>query len=130
MIFAFLLCCIPTAVNLIHHRKGREKKKKVLDKVVLSIISLALAFVVKWVFGYDLLRSLALMLGIYILVFDYAIVWLLRKNDVISPTANIWTYTGKSTYWYDQMVSKVPPWLRFVVRVIVFGGSVYFFKHF
>ena len=121
----FLLCCIPTAVNLVAHKDGRKKEDKIRDKLIIIIISSALALGVRWLFGYELSRSLLLMLGIYFLTFDYLIVWLLRKNGVIIKDAKIFSYTGKSTYWYDQMVSKIHPVLRLVIRLAVFAVIVW-----
>ena len=121
----FLLCAIPTAVNLVAHKNGRGKEDKIRDKLIIIIISSALALIVKWVFDYDLLRILGLMLGVYILTFDYAIVWLLRERGVIRGTAKVFQYTGKSTYWYDQLIAKIDWRIRLVIRLAVFAVIVW-----
>jgi hypothetical protein len=125
MILAFLLCAIPTLVNIYLDRNGRKKQHKIWIKLIVIAISLALAVVVKVAVDIDYLRSLALMWGFYLLAFDYGIVWVLRKRGVIRKDAKVFEYTGESTYWYDQLVSKVHPVLRLVIRVALFCGAIY-----
>lgn len=79
----------------------------------------------RWL-GYNPLAVLSLILGWRVLVFDYWVTYLLKKNDVISPTANWFTYTGKTSK-IDKVVAKIPPVLRLLIRVAVFGCSVGWF---
>lgn len=122
----FLLCAIPTAVNLVAHKDGRGKEDKIRDKLIIIIISSALALGVRWLFDYELSRSLLLMLGIYFLFFDYAIVWILRKNGVIRKSAKVFRYTGKSTYFYDQLMSRIDWRIRLAIKLLTFGVTIWY----
>ena len=124
MIFAFLICCIPTVVHVLNDAHGDTKKGN--DILVLTAISIVLSTVIHFTFHIALWKSLLMIFAIHTLVFDYAIVYFLRKNDVISPTAKVWSYTGKSTRWWDQLVAKVHPVLRFFIRVAVFSLAVWY----
>lgn len=116
MIWAFLICCIPLAVHLVNDRKGDNKKGN--DLIVLTIIAALLALVNRWLFDITLLQSLALMAGIHIAIFDYAIVYFLRKNGVINPKAEVFNYLGGG--WIDQKVWARMGWkLRLAIRASI-----------
>lgn len=127
MIFAFLLCAIPTIVNVYLDRNGRQKKHKPFIKAFIILLAGGVALADRVLFDIDATQSLALASGYYILAFDYLIVYYLRKNDVITPTAKVFSYTGTSTYWYDQLVARIPWRLRLAIRLVVFLGSIVIF---
>jgi len=124
MIWAFLICFIPLLVHLIDDRYG--DRKKINDIISLTILSLALAFGIRGLFDIEIHQSLALMFGVHFGLFDYAIVYLLRRNGVISPHAKILSYYGQGKI--DRILVKINPCVILSVRTIVFGlAIVYFF---
>ena len=118
LLFVFLVCFIPTLVELIDDRRG--DKKKVNDLIVLTFIAAILATVLQYFFKFEFWRTLPMMFAIHFLLFDYIVVILLRKNGVIRADADPFTYTGKTSK-IDQIVAKINPWVRLLIRVIVFG---------
>jgi len=119
---------VPTAFELYLDRKGEARKNKPIQLVLLSVFSLALAIAIDWRLTIDWFRSLALMWGFHVLCFDYLIVIILRRNGVIRPDANWFTYTG-TTSRIDQIVSRINPWLRFAIRVVIFALCLLIFAH-
>ena len=117
-------CLIPTLIEAWLDRKGEKRKGKVKDTVWLVVASLAMAGVA-WCFGKNPLSVLLLILGWRVLAFDYIVHALLKKYSKGHNHINIWKYTGTTTHFWDQMVAKIPWWLRLVIRVVVFAGVVY-----
>lgn len=121
MIWGALICCIPLGIHILNDRKKGDRKKT-NDIIVLTIVAVALALVIRWLFDKSYTQSLSLMFGIHFLVFDYWIVYELRKSGVIRADAKIFEYTGSGKI--DQIWAKVHPVIRIAVRALVFLVAV------
>lgn len=122
------LCLLPTAWELYNDRNGENKKGKIKDTAVLLVVTGLIAGLSYWL-GQSPVSAILLIFGIRVMFFDYAINVILYKRKVIEkPGSEKWfSYVGESTYWWDQLVVKVHPVTRFVVRVVVFTGSATWF---
>ena len=118
---AALICAIPTIWEIWNDRNGETAKDKIRDVLITSILYAIIMIALWWVNETHPLKSLALMLGIRVAFFDYAIQYVLIKRGVIH--GHWFTYSGK-TSWFDRKVSKVNSWLRLAVRVILFAAAV------
>jgi len=125
VVIFFLLCAIPTACELYNDRHGDTKKDHIRDVLVLTVISLGLALVLNWLFDYKLVGTMLLIWAIHFLLFDYLITYILKRNHVISPKANWFTYTGK-TSTMDKYVAKIPPWIRLAIKLLTFGVTIWY----
>ena len=121
------LALIPTLVEAWLDRHGENRTGKTKDTLWLIIAILALSLAVLWLFDTNPLKTLALVLGWRILLFDYLVTWLLIRNKVIEdPDARWWSYTGK-TARFDKLVAKIPWRWRLVIRIVLFGSALAFF---
>jgi len=130
MIWLFITT-IPNIIEGWLDRKGEKRKGKVKDTIWLSLVAVTIAGV-----SYYFERNVENVIAISLLFivhrvcwFDYYVHALLKRY---SPThkeknINIWTFTGTTTYWWDQLISKVPPVVRLVVRVFIFIVAVLLF---
>ena len=122
-IIIHIVCSVPTILELIDDRKGDHNKME--DIVLLTIISVLLSVSLNFMLSrvwisWRLFDYMLFTWGIHFLFFDYAVVYLLRKNGVITATAKVFRYTGKSTKIWDQLQAKIKWWIRIIIRVIVF----------
>lgn len=116
----FILCAIPLSVHIFDDRHGDNRKLN--DLLALSAVSLLMA----WIYfklGIDPLRTLAAIFGWHFFLFDYLIVAVLRKNEVIRSDARWFSYVGKSAK-LDRLWGKLKPAQRFAIRLAVFVGAV------
>lgn len=123
MIWAVLICFLPVIIHLIDDRNG--DRRKINDIISLTIISLALAFGLKGLFDIGFFRSLLLMWAIHFALFDYATVYILRRNGVISPHAKIMSYYGQGKV--DRILVKINPYIILSARVLVLGIAIAIF---
>lgn len=117
---AVVLCLLPTLWEIWNDRDGETKKDKTRDLIV-SVILYAAVALINWLLDIHPLKSLALTFGFRVLVFDYAVQWLLIRRGVIH--GHWFTYTGK-TARFDRLIARVNPWVRLAVRVVAFLASV------
>lgn len=125
MIWPILICCIPFAVHLVNDAKGDNKKGN--DIIVLTIIAGLLALVNRWLFDIHVVKSLALMAGIHVMLFDYAVNIIMFRNKIIEhPTARQWwKYCGKKSK-LDLILSKIDWRVRLAVRLVILSTAIYF----
>lgn len=124
MIFVYWL---PTLIESWLDRKGETKKGKRKDfwwSVVAAIIITGLAWL--W-FGKNPLMSVLMILMFRFTTFDYITHALLKRYSGNHGHINIWTYTGKSTHWHDQLAAKVPWKIRLISRVLVLVAAVWWY---
>ena len=126
-IIILALCFLPVLIEAYLDRKGEDRKGKKKDTLWLIIIVASLVGLAWWLFDINPLLPALLVLMFRITCFDYIVTWFLKRNDVISPTANVWSYTGKSTFFWDQWMVKIPWRLRLVLRVVLLIASVAFY---
>lgn len=119
-----LLGLVAVEVEARNDQHGESKKDKVRDAFVLAIAASCLCLLLYWLGNVHPLKTIALLLGVRVLVFDYRATYLLIKNKVI--VGNWWSYTGKTARW-DKLISRIPPWLRLLARVILFAASLIWF---
>lgn len=118
---AILLCLVPTLWETYDDRKGESKKDKTRD-LLISIVLYSVIALVNWKLSViPVFKSLALSFGWRLLVFDYAIQWLLIRRGVI--VGKWWSYRGKTARW-DRLISKANPWILLVVRALVFLSAL------
>lgn len=113
---------IPTLWEAWTDRHGETSKDKTRDLLLFGIVYLILAVANWFIFGVHPLKSILLMTGIRILVFDYLVQYLLIKNGVIS--GHWFFYKGKTAKW-DRAFSWLSPWIVLVLRVLFFAGTVF-----
>lgn len=116
------LCLIPTMLEAWTDRKGETSKEKRLDLLTFGSLYLILAVVIWFIIEVHPLKSILLMIGIRVLMFDYLVQYLLIKNGVIS--GHWFFYKGKTAKW-DRAFSWLNPWIVLVLRVIFFAGTVF-----
>lgn len=101
---------------------GESKKDKIRDGVYLTIFASLLSYLSWRLADVHPLKTIAVLLAVRVLYFDYRVSYLLIKNGVIS--GHWFDYVGK-TSWFDvNVTSKVNPWLRLVLRVAILSGSI------
>ena len=128
VIIICIVSFVPTITELLNDRRGDDNK--VQDIVVLTIISLALSMALNFlisgtVVSWAIVKYMVFMWGIHFVFFDYAVVYLLRKNGIIRASAKVFRYTGKSTKWWDQLQARVKWWIRIIFRLAVFAVIVW-----
>lgn len=115
---------VAVVVEAWNDQHGESKKDKVRDAFVLAIAASCLSLLSYWIADVHPLKTIALLLGVRVLVFDYLVTYLLIKNKVIA--GNWFDYMGKTAFT-DRLVAKVPAWLRLLVRVCLFAASLIWF---
>lgn len=119
---SLILCIIPTLWEIWDDRNGETKKDKTRDFLIAVIMYSVIALANWWIFETHPLKSLALTFAFRLLVFDYAIAYVLIKRGVI--VGNWFSYTGKTARW-DKLIARVNPWLRFAARVVLFAAVLW-----
>lgn len=123
LILAFVLL-LPSVFEIWLDRKGETSDGKRKDTLWLLFVALLLSAFLWKLSDVPPWKTLCLLLGWRLLLFDYLTSWLLIKNDVI--VGKWFTYTGKTSKW-DNFIAKVNPWVRLIVRVVLFGASLVWF---
>lgn len=118
---AFILCILPTVLEIIDDARGELKKGKVRDFILAVIFYSGIALFNWQVFEIHPLKSIALMLGVRVMFFDYVVQYVLIKRGVI--TGHWFFYQGKTAKW-DRVISYLNPWVVLAVKVIVFAGAL------
>jgi hypothetical protein len=62
------------------------------------------------------------VIAIHFLVFDYAIVYILKKRGVIETRESWYTYLGKSHT--DDVLRQWSPVTRLIVKLVILVGAV------
>jgi hypothetical protein len=117
----FFLCAIPSIVEAWLDRRGQTRKGKFQDTIILLVVVIvAAAGTWRWL-GYSPLAVPSAVLIWRVCVFDYMVHAFLKRYSEGHRKINIWTYTGTTTFWWDQLVAKVHPVVRLVVRFVIFA---------
>lgn len=121
-----LITFLPTLYEAFTDRFGEQKKDKLTDGIILVVASVIMTAV-----AYLVLKNW-IVVPLFILIwrfaaFDYVCHAFLKRYSENHGHINIWSYTGESTHWWDQLAAKVHPVLRLVIRGIVFLGSMAYF---
>jgi len=121
------LCLVPTLVEAYLDRNGENRTGKTKDTLWLIASSLLFALIC-YLFKYNPIAVLALILGWRILVFNYLVNYLLYKNKVTEkPEARKWwSYSGE-TSWIDRQLSRVNWIVIFAARVVLFGLALWYY---
>lgn len=126
-VIILMITFLPTLIESYLDRFGETKKSKIKDTLWLVmevIVSLWLAY---WLFDISPVWPAILILMFRFCTFDYLVHWFLKRYSENHGHINIWSYTGESTYWWDQLTSKVDWRLRIVIRLCVFALAVLYF---
>lgn len=123
LILAFVLL-LPTLFEAWTDRHGESKEGKTSDALWLGFVALLLSVGLWLLLSVQPLKTIALLLGWRLLVFDYLTHALLIRNDVI--VGSWYNYTGKTSKW-DKIISKVNWKVRLAVRTILFALSLWWF---
>ncbi len=123
LILAFVLA-LPSVYEAWTDRHGEGRRQKVIDALILIACASGLTILSYWLLAVPLLKTIVLLLAWRVLIFDYTVSYLLIKNDVI--VGNWFTYTGKTSK-FDKLIAGINPWLRLVVRVVLFTASIVWF---
>lgn len=123
MIWLIFLSFLPVPAEAWSERKGESKKSKVKDALLLALYALALSLL-GWKFvSVNPLKTVGLIIGFRILMFDYFVHFLLKRYSESHKNINVFTYSG-TTAVFDRLVSRVNPVVRLVVRLLVFAIAV------
>jgi len=119
---------IPTLYEAWTDRKGESRKSKIKDTIWLTIGAAIIAGV-SWCFGENVLAILLLIVTWRVSTFDYLVTYLLKRNDVINPKANVWNYTGKTTHFWDQFIGRMDWRIRLIARIVILTVSIFLFSY-
>lgn len=119
-----LLCFAPTVWEIIDDARGETRKDKIRDAVIAAGLYSVIALALWWILETHPLKSLALMIAIRVMFFDYVIAYVLIRRGVIK--GSWFRYVGKTARW-DRALSKVNPWTKLALRIVIFAGSVTYF---
>lgn len=122
-----LLTIVPTLYEAHADRFGETRKGKKKDTLWLLIAAACLIGLSWWLFDFHPLMTGLLILVWRFCTFDYLVHWFLKRYSENHGHINIWTYTGKSTLWHDQLMAKINWVGRMVIRVVVFALSVWWY---
>jgi|SRR5688572_12065017 len=126
LIAAVVILFIPTVGEIWNDRNGEVKNEKLRDWLIRSILTVSCAIFSEFIrrgFAPTVLQyfyAIIMIVSVHFLIFDYAIVIILKKNGVIRSDANPFTYLGKTAN-YPKWWIKAEPMGRFAIRIIVFA---------
>lgn len=126
MIWLILIMPLFHAGESFLDRKGEDKTGKKKDTGWMILIAILLCVAGEYLLHKESLKTLALFLAWRILFFDYLTNWFLKQGEN-HKHINIWEYTGTSTHWWDQFISKIDWRIRLIARVIIFAVSLWWF---
>lgn len=127
MIWFIFVCALPSIYEAYTDRKGERRAEKVRDTLILIAVVLIVSIVARIYLIIPILKSIALFLAWRVLIFDYLTHAFLKRFSKSHKGINIWTYSGKTTHFWDQWISKVHPAVRFVLRLLIFLGALFYF---
>jgi len=116
--FILIGSLLAVVIEALGDRRGEDRKGKIRDAIGLTIAASLISLIACWLGDVNPLKTLALVLGVRVLVFDYFSQWLLIKHDVI--VGHWFFYDGKTAY-FDRLVSKINPWVRLALRIVLFA---------
>jgi hypothetical protein len=119
----FLITGIPNWVEGWRDRKGQQKKKKVRDSIVLAVVGLIMTGVA-YLLRMNWIAVPLLLLMWRVTCFDYIAHFFLKRYHKGHEDINIWKFTGKTTYFWDQWIAKIPWGLRLIARLVIFAISL------
>lgn len=126
IIGCILAAILPAAWEVWNDHEGDFDKKR--DVIVRGIVCLYSGAVLYLLTKTPVLWGALLAAGTHFLIFDYWVVWVLRKNKIISPFAKIFSYLGKSSVQDKWSIwINIGPWGRLLARVTVFVYTLYLF---
>jgi hypothetical protein len=125
---SILLLALPLLYHLHNDRNGERKDEKAGDIILVSALALIAAVVGYYISGKPIIDGLLLAWGIHFAVFDYAIVYILKKRGVIETKESWYEYLGSS--YTDDVLRQFTPWQRLIMKAVVLGVAVviYFIK--
>jgi hypothetical protein len=118
-VLSLLLLLIPVGFHLFNDRNGDRKDEKTGDIILVSALALIVAVVGYFISGKPIIDGLLLAWGLHFLVFDYAIVAILKKRGVIETKEHWFSYLGSS--YTDDVLRQFSPWQRLILKIGVLG---------
>lgn len=133
--FVFILLLLtPTAYALYDDRDGDKHPNR--DYIMIGITMIIASVVValfdsRLGFWINMLRNLLMSFGLYSLIFNWAVVYMLVKRKVIElPKGVKWYNYFSATTWPDNWFfwNQLSWWKRLLIQLWIFGvcASVYF----
>lgn len=122
--FILIAGLVAVVVEAIYDRKGEDRRGKFRDAIGLTIAASLICLIACWLGDVNPLKTLALILGVRVLTFDYLASYLLIKNGVI--VGKWWSYSGQTAKW-DRLTGRVHWGIRLALRLILFALSVTWF---
>jgi hypothetical protein len=116
---SILLLLIPAGFHLWNDRNGERPDEKAGDIILASALALIAAVVGYFISGKPIIDGLLLALGLHFLIFDYAIVAILKKRGVIETKEHWFVYLGSS--YTDDVLRQFKPWQRLLLKIGVLG---------
>ena len=119
---SIILLLLPTAYHLYFDRNGELPEEKSHDILLMVAIAATAAFIGYLIAGKNMLTGLFLSWAIHFMVFDYAIVYILKKRGMIETKESAFSYLGSS--YTDDVLRQWKPWTRFWIKLGVLVGAV------
>ncbi len=105
-------------------RHGETKSGKLKDSFWLAVTALGVSLIACAVASVNPLKTIALILGVRVLVFDTLVNWFLKRNSESHKDINIWTYVGKTSFTDRNILSRIPWWIVLLARVLIFAAAL------
>lgn len=125
MVWLAIVYSFPSIIEAWFDRHGQGRAGKIRDTLVLMAVALILSILGRLYLNVPVLKSIALLLAWRILLFDYFVSYLLIRNGVI--VGKWWSYSGKTTFWWDGIIAHIDWRLRLLIRVILFGVALVYY---
>jgi len=119
-----ILTLLPTLIESWLDRKGEKKQGKIKDTIWLTVGSVLYIMVTWKIFNQNPFIILAYILMWRVTLFDYLTNFMLKKFSDGHKQINIWKYTGTTTFWWDQLTSKIDWRWRLIFRIVILAAGV------
>jgi hypothetical protein len=127
-VLSLLLLLVPVGFHLWNDRRGEKPEEKAGDLILVSALALIAAVVGYYISGKPIIDGLLLAWALHFLIFDYAIVAILKKRGVIETKEHWFRYLGSS--YTDDVLRQFTPKERLLLKigVLVVVVVIYFLK--
>jgi hypothetical protein len=129
LIAAVVILFIPTVWELWNDRNGEDARGKRMDWIARFLIAFLSAYISELIRTFELpivgnlLAAMIMIVAIHLLLFDYAVVIIMKKRSVLHPQTDAFSYLGETAN-YPKWWIKAGQWGRFAIRVAVFTAAL------
>jgi hypothetical protein len=125
IILSVILLTFPLLYHLYSDQNGERPSEKTADIIYVSIIALVASLIGYFNTGKPIVDGFILAWAIHFLVFDYAIVYILKRRGVIETKESPFSYLGKS--YTDDVLRQWTPVTRLLIKlgVLILAVVIY-----